>query len=88
MLLWGNEHKKAFPSSFIPGKNRTWSQEMRAFTPRVTVTKFINSSGGNVMEDKRSHLGSKFLRCHFLTFKKYVFTSCSLCWVIGFLLWS
>ena len=56
----------------------------------VTAAKFLYLSGNNITEENMTHLDSNVVRFHFMTLKEVLslFASCSLCWIIGFLLCS
>ena len=56
----------------------------------VTVAKFLYLPGNNITEENMNHLDSKVVRFQFRTLKEVLclFTSCSLCWITGFLLCS
>ena len=56
----------------------------------VIAAKFLYLSGNNITEENMNHLDSNVVRFHFMTLKEVLslFTSCSLCWIIGFLFCS
>lgn len=77
-------NKKSFHISFTLGRNTGPAVKRHKILLCYCDQVFL-PLGNNVFEDKMKHLGSKFLSPCF-DLRKYLFTSCSLCWMIGFLL--